>query len=101
MLCDEASSQRPGGVRARSDRQREREACASYNPDWAVLIEQDGEERLYFVVETKGSLFTEDLRVIEEAKIQYGRAHFEALAVGESPARYEVTRTLAQLLARL
>ena len=28
----------------------------SYNPDWAVLIEQDNGERLYFVVETKGQL---------------------------------------------
>lgn len=24
-----------------------------YNPDWAVLVEEDGGERLYFVVETK------------------------------------------------
>ena len=29
-----------------------------YNPDWAVLVEKDGAERLYFVVETKSSLFT-------------------------------------------
>jgi type III restriction enzyme len=28
----------------------------TYNPDWAVLVEVDGDERLYFVVETKGSL---------------------------------------------
>ena len=34
----------------------------TYNPDWAVLVEKDGSERLYFVVETKGSLFTDDLR---------------------------------------
>ena len=73
----------------------------NYNPDWAVLIDQNGEERLYFVVETKGSLFTDDLRVGEEAKIRYGRAHFEALAVGDAPARYEVASTLDQLLARL
>ena len=33
-----------------------------YNPDWAVLVEKDGTERLYFVVETKSSLFTDDLR---------------------------------------
>ena len=26
----------------------------TYNPDWAVLVEVSGEERLYFVVETKG-----------------------------------------------
>ena len=33
-----------------------------YNPDWAVLVEEDGAQRLYFVVETKSSLFTDDLR---------------------------------------
>ena len=29
----------------------------SYNPDWAVLVEEDGTQRLYFVVETKSSCF--------------------------------------------
>jgi type III restriction enzyme len=60
----------------------------SYNPDWAVLIEVDGEERLYFVVETKGSLFSDDLRDNEAAKIACGKAHFQALATGPNPARY-------------
>ena len=34
----------------------------SYNPDWAVLADSDDGERLYFVVETKGSPFLNDLR---------------------------------------
>ena len=34
----------------------------TYNPDWAVLVQADGQERLYLVVETKGSLFADDLR---------------------------------------
>lgn len=71
-----------------------------YNPDWAVLIEKDGAERLYFVVETKGGLFSDDLRDKEKAKIECGRAHFGALSVGESIARYEVVTTLDELLAR-
>ena len=29
----------------------------TYNPDWAVLVETDVGERLYFVVETKSSAF--------------------------------------------
>ena len=29
----------------------------TYNPDWAVLVEEDGSQHLYFVVETKSSLF--------------------------------------------
>ncbi len=51
----------------------------SYNPDWAVLVELDGQPRLYFVVESKGSLFSEALRVSENAKIKCGREHFKAL----------------------
>jgi type III restriction enzyme len=70
----------------------------SYNPDWAVLVEKDGADRLYFVVETKSSLFVDDLRGTERAKIDCGRAHFDALKVGESPARYEVCKTVEELL---
>ena len=52
-------------------------------------MEWNGTERLYFVVETKSSLFTDDLRDRESAKIQCGEAHFNALAVGESnPVRF-------------
>lgn len=55
-----------------------------YNPDWAVLVDHDGGEKLYFVVETKGSILGEMLRPIEKAKIDCGREHFKALgeAVG-------------------
>ncbi len=74
----------------------------SYNPDWAVLVEKDDAERLYFVVETKGSLFAGDLRGKEDAKIRCGKAHFAALAVGrEEPARYEVVTSLDDLMGRL
>lgn len=69
----------------------------NYNPDWAVLVNKDGTQRLYFVVETKSSLFTDDLRNKESAKIECGKAHFKALAVGENPARYLVARSLSDL----
>jgi type III restriction enzyme len=73
----------------------------TYNPDWAVLVETDGAERLYFVVETKGSLFTSDLRGVEGAKVDCGRAHFKALRVGESSAKYVVVPTVDELMAQL
>ena len=73
----------------------------NYNPDWAVLIDTEEEERLYFVVETKGDLFPGGLRNTESAKIECGRAHFDALKVGESAARYEVATTVDKLLATL
>ena len=50
-----------------------------YNPDWAVLIEVDGKEKLYFVVETKSTLFSDDLRPTEKAKITCGKEHFKSL----------------------
>ena len=69
-----------------------------YNPDWAVLVEQDGAERLYLVVETKSSLFAQDLRDKEGAKITCGKAHFGALQVREAPPRYLVARSVEDVL---
>ncbi|KRD72302.1 restriction endonuclease subunit R [Ensifer sp. Root278] len=71
----------------------------TYNPDWAVLMQIDGQERLYFVVETKGSLFTDDLRDQEAAKIACGEEHFKALALGENPARYIKATKLDDVLS--
>lgn len=51
----------------------------TYNPDWAVLVENDKQLRLFFVVETKGDTFLEALRPAEKAKIDCGKKHFEAL----------------------
>lgn len=61
----------------------------AYNPDWAILVDAGGQERLYFVVETKGSLFADDLRDVENAKIRCGAAHFQALSEHHiSPAKF-------------
>lgn len=54
----------------------------SYNPDWAVLVEVDGQDKLYFVVESKGSIFSDALRPTEKAKIECGKEHFKALDTG-------------------
>lgn len=54
----------------------------SYNPDWALSLYQDGKEKLYFIVETKGSTASEDLRPTELAKIRCGEKHFEAIDTG-------------------
>lgn len=52
----------------------------NYNPDWAVLFEMDGEEQLFFVVESKGTMGFEFLRPSEQGKIECGKAHFKELA---------------------
>ena len=60
----------------------------TYNPDWAVVFDDEDAERLYFVVETKGSQYKEDVRNTETAKIRCGREHFAAIAVEADPAEY-------------
>lgn len=55
----------------------------NYNPDWAVLVKPDlykDEEKLYFIVETKGSTFEGDRRETENLKIKCGRKHFKAIS---------------------
>ena len=51
----------------------------TYNPDWVVLIEVDGKDKLYFVLETKANIMFDSLRPLEFDKIQCGKKHFEAL----------------------
>lgn len=68
----------------------------NYNPDWAVLLEKDGEEKLYFVVETKGSTNQLDLRMKEDGKIACGIKHFKAL---ETKAKYKLTDSYEKLKA--
>jgi len=53
-----------------------------YNPDWALVLEKNGVEKLYFIIETKGSLLLDDLRFTEDAKIRCGEKHFSVLEQG-------------------
>ena len=51
----------------------------SYNPDWAVVINEIDEERLYFVVETKGKSDIKLLREEEQSKTKCAKKHFKSL----------------------
>ena len=64
----------------------------TYNPDWALLIEGHGSEKLYCVVETKYSLWSDDLRAVEIAKIECGKKHFEAIQKEDGSVKF-VTAT--------
>lgn len=68
----------------------------AYNPDWIVVIQTNGEDKLYFVTETKASENAEDLREVEYSKILCGRKHFEVL----NDVRYEVVNSLKSLLKK-
>lgn len=51
----------------------------TYNPDWAVLWKDNNDEKLYFVVESKGNTGLFDLRRKEQSKIDCGKKHFKAI----------------------
>lgn len=50
----------------------------NYNPDWAILAEKDGSQRLYFIAETKSTLNQTDLRDHENDKINAGKQVYKA-----------------------
>ncbi len=50
-----------------------------YNPDWAIV--KEGDEKVYFVRETKGSLEEGTLRLSEDQKIKCGKKHFSAIGM--------------------
>lgn len=54
----------------------------SYNPDWAVYLTRNGEEKLYFILETKGATSLMELRSREQLKIHCGKKHFATLENG-------------------
>jgi len=74
-----------------------------YNPDWAVLAQTTEGEKLFFVVETKGTELKEDLRLDERDRIDCGGKHFEALAkaVGDGQPQFRQERSADRLLASL
>jgi type III restriction enzyme len=68
-----------------------------YNPDWAVAFKEGTVKHVYFVVETKGSLSTMQLR--EVSKIECARKFFESLneKVNAEQVTYDVVTDYAQL----
>ena len=51
----------------------------TYNPDWAIVKQED--EKVYLVRETKSESDLFKLRESERDKIRCGTAHFDALGV--------------------
>lgn len=52
-----------------------------YNPDWAIVKHEDGEERVYMIRETKSTEDEIKRRPTENAKIKSAKRHFEAIGV--------------------
>jgi type III restriction enzyme len=54
-----------------------------YNPDWAIIKQVDGHERIYMVRETKSTADEIKRRPTENAKIKAAAKHFEAIGVSD------------------
>ncbi|WP_404372268.1 DEAD/DEAH box helicase family protein [Kytococcus sedentarius] len=52
-----------------------------YNPDWAIIKQEDGEDRIYMIRETKSTLDDSKLRPTELAKIKAAKRHFEVIGI--------------------
>ena len=53
-----------------------------YSPDWAIVFHEGKVRHIYFVAETKGTMDTLNLRLIEKAKIDCARKLFSTLSNG-------------------
>ena len=54
-----------------------------YNPDWAIIKQEDGEDRIYMIRETKSTLDDSKLRPSELAKIKSAKKHFAAIGIDD------------------
>lgn len=67
-----------------------------YNPDWAIAFYEGTVKHIYFVAETKGSMNSMQLRLVEDSKIHCAREHFKAISNGE--VVYDVIDSYKELL---
>ena len=70
-----------------------------YNPDWAIAFYEGAVKHIFFVAETKGSMSSMQLRLIEESKIHCAREHFKAIS-GDNVV-YDVVDSYETLLNKV
>ncbi|WP_440219900.1 DEAD/DEAH box helicase family protein [Dietzia sp. MNB45] len=54
-----------------------------YNPDWAIIKHEAGQDRIYMIRETKSTTEEVKRRPTENAKIKAATKHFAAIGVGD------------------
>ncbi len=70
-----------------------------YNPDWAIAFYEGSVKHIYFVAETKGSMNSMQLRLIEESKIHCAKEHFKAISNGN--VVYDVVDSYTSLMEKV
>ena len=68
----------------------------NYNPDWAIVFEEDKVKHVYFIAETKGSMDSLEFRGIEKAKIHCAKKHFEKIS--NNSVKYDAVDSFEKLL---
>ena len=70
-----------------------------YNPDWAIAFKEGHIKHIYFIAETKGSMKSLQLKLIEESKLHCAREHFKAISGGN--VVYDVVDSYQALLDKV
>ncbi len=72
----------------------------NYNPDWAISFKEGTVKHVYFVAETKGSMFSMELREIEKTKIECARKFFDEInrKINPENVKYDVVDSYGKLM---
>lgn len=68
----------------------------NYNPDWAIVFDNDNFKYVYFIAETKGDMSSLQLKGAEQAKIACARKHFQCISNNE--VGYDVVDSYESLI---
>lgn len=71
----------------------------NYAPDWAIAFKKGTTKHMYFIAETKGSLDSMNLRVVEDAKIRCVKKLFTDLS--DLDVQYHQVTTFEDLLDKI
>ena len=71
-----------------------------YNPDWAISFKEGSVKHIYFIAETKGSMSSMDLRLIEKSKIDCAKKFFKELSrqINKDNVKYDVITNYDHLM---
>lgn len=68
----------------------------NYNPDWALVFNNEDTKYIYFIAETKGSMQSAQLKGTEKGKIECARKHFKTISDGI--VKYDVVDSYQSLI---
>lgn len=73
----------------------------NYNPDWAIVFNEDKMKHIYFIAETKGTLDSFRIRTddIEKAKIHCAREHFKKIS--KDTVTYDAVGSYEELMEKV